>query len=151
MGNGSGTLRPGVLLLLASLAVVPPAAADSQADTTTGDAILLGSRTFDENCGKCHQPDGFGEAGLYPSLHDPALLDDRDRLIRTMLHGRSRPAGGVDDSPEALMPALDYLSNAEIVAVIAFITHSWGKETLMVTEQDVEAARAGLPGQQVAD
>ncbi len=150
MGNGSSILRHHLplLLLAASLAALPQAgasAANDRTGNTPEDVMVLGSRTFDQNCGKCHQPDGFGESGLYPSLHDPALLADREKLIRTMLHGRSGTGEGFGGSPQALMPALDYLTNAEIVAVIAFISSSWGAEKVVVSEQDVQAARARLP------
>ena len=37
----------------------------------------------------------------------------------------------------------DY-EDAEIVAIIAFITNSWGGEVLVVSEQDVQAARAAM-------
>ena len=146
MRNRAEARRAGRPLLVAVLAAVPLVAASAEDGRTPGEVVLLGSRTFDENCSKCHQPDGFGEPGLYPSLHDPALLDNPEKLIRTMLHGRSRPENGGEGSPQALMPALDYLTNAEIAAIIAFLSSSWGSGTVQVTEQEVQAARAGLAG-----
>jgi mono/diheme cytochrome c family protein len=110
-------------------------------------SIALGALAFADNCRKCHQIDGYGEEALYPSLHDPALLGDEQLLIKTILSGRS---GHVQDSElvtEPLMPALDYLTNAEIVAIIAFISNSWGTKVLVVTEDEVARARKSLrPG-----
>ena len=131
------------LTLLASvhllLAYAPGAlAADEQA---VRDSIALGALVFADNCRKCHQIDGYGEEALYPSLHQQDLLADRALLIQTILNGRmghqQTPAG----EPERLMPALNFLSNREIAALIAFISNSWGSEVVIVSEAEVQAAR----------
>lgn len=115
------------------------------------DSIALGALAFADNCGKCHQVDGYGERGLYPSLHKPALLADRTLLIQTILNGRQAHQPGQPGGTTRLMPALDFLSNREIAQIIAFISNSWGDGVVMVTEQEVEAARdaqfnGGQPG-----
>jgi mono/diheme cytochrome c family protein len=95
-------------------------------------------------CGKCHQIDGYGDEDLYPSLHDPDLLADRARLIRTILDGRlGHHEGEAGDT--RLMPALDFLTDEEIQAVIAFISNSWGNEVLVVSVEEIEAARGLSP------
>jgi mono/diheme cytochrome c family protein len=62
-------------------------------------------------------------------------------LIQTVLNGRLAHAESGDGSTQRLMPALDFLSNKEIAAIIAFISNSWGNEVVVVTEQEVEDAR----------
>lgn len=106
--------------------------------------IALGALAFSDNCEKCHQADGGGEQALYPSLHDATLLQDKTVLVQTILHGRSRSPAGDKEQPEPLMPSLDYLSNHEIVAIIAFISSSWGDKTLQVSESEVETARRSM-------
>ena len=103
------------------------------------DLVGLGALTFADNCMKCHQIDGYGEEALYPSLRDPKLLANKKLLIDTLLHGRSAPRrnGGEED----LMPPRDYLTDREISAIIAFISNTWGDELLLVTEEEVRAAR----------
>ena len=103
------------------------------------DLVGLGALTFADNCMKCHQIDGYGEEALYPSLRDPKLLANKKLLIDTLLHGRSAPRrnGGEED----LMPPRDYLTDREISAIIAFISNTWGDELLLVTEEEVKAAR----------
>jgi len=105
--------------------------------------IALGALAFADNCQKCHQIDGYGEEALYPSLHNPTLLADKTLLIRTILHGRT----GQDSTgaEERLMPSLDFLTDREIVAIIAFISNSWGPDVLLVTEDEVDQARRGAP------
>ena len=103
--------------------------------------IALGALTFADNCQQCHQLDGYGEAPLYPSLRDPVLLADGPRLIRTIIDGRTRHLQD-DGGAERLMPSLAFLSNAEIAAIIAFITNSWGDDVLSLSEAEVAAARS---------
>lgn len=105
------------------------------------DGIALGALAFTDNCKKCHQLDGTGEEELYPSLHDPMLLANKALLIKTVLDGRLVHHEEVSGGTVRLMPALDFLTNREIAAIIAFITNSWGKEVLMVTEEEVADAR----------
>ena len=112
-------------------------------------SIALGAMAFSENCQRCHQADGYGEEALYPSLHpslhpslqSEELLADRSLLIRTILDGRSRHQAGSADGAAPLMPSLDYLTDKEIVSIIAFISNTWGNDVLIVSESEVAAAR----------
>jgi mono/diheme cytochrome c family protein len=123
--------------LAALLASVAISATASEQDIRN--SIALGALTFADNCSTCHQLDGYGEEALYPSLHNPALLADKPLLIQTILHGRR---GHQDDGSDGqLMPSLDYLTDREIAAIIAFISNSWGSDVLLVTEEEIKAAR----------
>lgn len=126
------TLSIGTLFATLSLGAVA-------SEQETRDLVGLGALTFADNCKKCHQVDGYGEEALYPSLHDPALLANKKLLVETLLHGRSAPRrnGGEED----LMPALEFLTDREIAAIIAFISNTWGDEVLLVSEEEIKAAR----------
>ncbi|HEY8570704.1 cytochrome c [Microbulbifer sp.] len=105
----------------------------------TRNLVALGALAFADNCIKCHQIDGYGEEALYPSLRDPGLLANKPLLISTILHGRTGQQN--DGSEEPLMPSLDFLTDREIAAIIAFISNTWGGNVLLVTEDDVNEAR----------
>lgn len=108
-------------------------------------SIAMGALAFSDNCQACHQPDGYGEEGLYPSLHRPELLADRVALVRTILHGRVRTSGSpVSDEQrvDRLMPSFEFLSNDEIASIVAFITNSWSAGAQIVTSDEVESARS---------
>ena len=126
------SLSVGILFAAFSLGAV---ASEQEARHLVG----LGALTFADNCAKCHKIDGYGEEALYPSLRDPALLANKKLLIETLLHGRSAPRrnGGEED----LMPALEFLTDREIAAIIAFISNTWGDEVLVVSEEEIKAAR----------
>lgn len=121
------------------LAAVALCASASEQDIRDG--IALGALSFSDNCEMCHQLDGSGEEALYPSLHDPALLANKALLIKTVLDGRLGHQEKGTGGTVRLMPALDFLTNREIAAIIAFITNSWGMEVLVVTEEEVADAR----------
>ena len=124
--------------LAAVLAAVALQAAASEQGVRN--RVALGALVFAENCKSCHQIDGYGEEALYPSLRDATLLADERLLITTVLHGRlARGKDGAET--KRLMPSMDFLTNREIAAIIAFITNSWGAEVLMVTEERIESAR----------
>lgn len=125
--------------LLAASSLVSAAEPDLDA------RITLGEQTFTDNCRKCHQLDGYGEEALYPSLHRQRLLADKALLIQTLLHGRQAQGQSPKGEPAQLMPALDFLSNREIAALIAYISNSWGDEIVVVTEAEVQAARQASP------
>ncbi|MFV8782871.1 c-type cytochrome [Microbulbifer sp. SA54] len=126
------TISVGLLLAALSLRAV----AEEQ---DTRNLIALGALTFADNCIKCHQIDGYGEEALYPSLRDPKLLANKPLLIKTLLHGRT--AQLADGSEEPRMPSLDFLTDREIVAIIAFISNTWGNGVLLVSEKEISEAR----------
>jgi len=135
---------PARFLLATVLAAGAPYAGASEQEIR--DNIGLGALAFADNCRKCHQLDGYGEEELYPSLHDQALLANKSLLIRTILSGRLAHQETDSDGEVRLMPALDYLTDREIVAIIAFITNSWGDHVLVVTEAEVADARSEVAG-----
>jgi mono/diheme cytochrome c family protein len=136
-----------LLFVVATVVALLPAFPASASEQEIRNNIALGALSFADTCARCHQIDGYGEERLYPSLHSPQLLQDRSLLIQTILNGRNGHQGKGEGEGTTLMPSLSFLSDAEIVAIIAFITNSWGGEVLVVSEQEVKAARAAMgPG-----
>ncbi len=127
-------------LVATLLTLTMPATGSEQEIRNT---IALGALAFSDTCARCHRVDGYGEERLYPSLHNPQLLQDKTLLIQTILEGRKGHQQDVEGEV-TLMPSLNYLSDTEIVAIIAFISNSWGGEVLMVTQQEVRQARAEM-------
>ena len=139
-----GELRMRLLFVVATVVAILSAFPASASEQDIRNSIALGALSFADTCARCHRIDGYGEEHLYPSLHKPQLLQDSSLLIRTILNGRDGHRVKGEGEGSALMPLLSFLSDAEIVAIIAFITNSWGGEVLVVSEQDVQAARAAM-------
>ena len=94
----------------------PPAshAPDGEAD---------GRAVYERNCMVCHQPDGSGVPGMQPPLqHSPSLAHDPEDAIRRVVFGVLRDGKGPEPRSgyANIMPAMNYLSDAEVAAVLNY-------------------------------
>ncbi|MEQ8861047.1 MAG: cytochrome D1 domain-containing protein [Pseudomonadales bacterium] len=117
-----------------------PAAAVERIDDPTA-----GRDSYIAQCARCHQGDGAGIDGLYPSLRN---LDDdaagREAAIGTLLSGRV----GVFDvdgvTMDRVMPTHGYLGNETIAATLTYVFTEWGADATPVTTEEVAAIRLTL-------
>ena len=126
----------------ASTAVNAPASGSVSA--ARGYDAAKGNALFTANCAACHQANGEGLPGAFPSLKGNATINDADPTthIRAVLHGlQGRNVGGVVYSSP--MPAFgDTLSDADIANIIDYERSSWGNHGTPVTAERVAAERA---------
>ena len=110
---------------------------------TAGDASK-GQALFTANCAACHQANGEGLPGAFPSLKADAVVNDADptRHIDAVLKGLqgARVGGVVYSSP--MPPFGAALSDADVAAIIDYERSSWGNHGSPVTAQQVAAERA---------
>jgi cytochrome c oxidase cbb3-type subunit 2 len=120
------------------------APASSSASAALGYDPAQGKALFTANCAACHQANGEGLPGAFPSLKGNAAINDGDPTthIRAVLHGlQGVDVGGVVYSSP--MPAFgDMLGNAEIANIINYERSSWGNAGTRVTVEQVAAERA---------
>jgi cytochrome c oxidase cbb3-type subunit 2 len=105
---------------------------------------VKGRALFIANCAACHQANGEGLPGAFPSLKGNAAVNDADvtRHIRVVLHGGqgSNIGGVVYSSP--MPPFANTLSDADIANIIDYERSSWGNRGVPVTAKQVAAERA---------
>jgi mono/diheme cytochrome c family protein len=120
-------MRPFICLVLSCLALLLGLASAQNFDWQA-----LGDETYTQHCAACHQPNGEGVAGVFPSLvGSEVLLGDPQEVIRLVLHGRGA------------MPAFEtVLSDEQVAAVISHERNSWGNEAEPVTPEMVAEVRA---------
>jgi len=110
---------------------------------TAGDASK-GQALFTANCAACHQANGEGLPGAFPSLKADAVVNDADptRHIDAVLKGLqgARVGGVVYSSP--MPPFGAALSDADVAAIIDYERSSWGNHGSTVTVAQVAAERA---------
>ncbi len=118
---------------------VAPAAVASAAD---------GAAVYAETCTACHQPDGTGKPGEFPPLaNNPDLFLSPEFPALVALNGLAGPIDVGDAHVDGEMPSFDFLSDAEITAVVAYVRGKWGNAALApadlppLTADDVAAAR----------
>jgi mono/diheme cytochrome c family protein len=115
------------------------------------DPYTLGKRLFNENCAKCHQPDGLGLPGQYPPLvgSEWPLASGPARVIRIVLDGLNGPIT-VKGLPfnNSMTPWRDTFNDQQISAVITFVRtqKEWGHTASAVTPEEVAAIRQKTKG-----
>lgn len=104
-----------------------------------GVSDLDGEELYMMHCSACHQADGHGLAGAFPSLEDSDFVkaDDPEMLIKIILKG-------YDANPEyAIMtPFEDILSDEEISAIATYERENFGDGAPAVTIDKVAEIRS---------
>jgi len=121
------------------------AAAGTPVPPENATAGAEGATLYSNHCASCHQANGRGLAGVFPSLaNNPVVVaDDPAPHIATVLHGaQGRTIEGM--TYPAAMPAFaDQLTDAQIAAIVDHERSSWGNQAPKVTAKDVAAVRKG--------
>ena len=121
-------------------------AAVHAAETATGGMTQLmsdGEGLYNANCAACHQPTGQGLTGAFPPLaNSDYLMKDRSRAIATVIEGLSGEIEVNDQPFNAVMPGMGHLSDAEIAAILTYVTNSWGNEASAFNTDEVTKIRS---------
>jgi len=97
----------------------------ASAQTSDGMAI------FRDQCAVCHQAEGQGLRGQFPPLAGNGdIFLSRDFPARVVLFGLSGKIVVRGETIDSAMPPLDFLSDREVAAVVAFVRQSWGNAGL---------------------
>ena len=106
----------------------PLAAKTAAPEATTID----GRQVFTRNCAMCHQAEGQGLPGVFPPLAGSDYLmarakaDDRSELVGYVLNGKTGKITVNGNDYNGVMTPVAGLSDAEIAAVLSFVTSTWG-------------------------
>jgi mono/diheme cytochrome c family protein len=103
---------------LAALTLVAAAAAPALASAATPQALYM------DNCSACHQANGKGVKGAFPSLAGSPLVQGDAKAVT------------------AVVPAFkDDLNDADLAAILTYVRSSWGNTAAAVAAKDVAATR----------
>lgn len=113
-----------VLLTACSVAAAAVAGASAAAETP--------QEAYAAWCGRCHQFDGKGIPGLYPSLNGSVIVTaDAKLFARLVLDG-----GFANNA----MPAFrDVLSNQQAAEILSYIRTSWDNKASPITPAEIAA------------
>jgi len=96
-------------------------ASQGQAGAQDGAALYL------QHCAACHQPDGTGLAGAFPPLAKSSYIaEDPQALLTATVEGLSGSIVVNGETYNNVMPAMSYLSDEELVAILNYVRNSWG-------------------------
>jgi len=129
---------------LPAIAAGAAAAPAAQPPATPRLDAAKGKALFTANCAACHQANGEGLPGAFPSLKADAVVNDSDSTshIHTILQGSqgAKVGGVVYSSP--MPPFSGTLSDADIANIVNYERGSWGNHGTAVTVAQVAAERA---------
>jgi nitrite reductase (NO-forming) len=111
---------------------------------TDGDPVLqMGEGTFARICAACHLPTGLGVPGQFPPLaHSDYLASAaKEKIIGHLLHGLQGPLVVNGMAYNGQMPALNFLSDAEVAAVLTYARASFGNDLSRVNPDEVAKVR----------
>ncbi len=117
-------------------------AAPGGASTAGAAAVATdpGGRLYDGNCIACHQADGHGVPGVYPSLAGSSVADgDVTALARWVIEGE-RPAALPEGRYATRMPQFGWLQPADAAALFTYVRSHFGNHAPAVAADAVAAA-----------
>jgi mono/diheme cytochrome c family protein len=109
----------------------PPKSTAAAAPAATETKAIDGAAEFTAQCAACHQPNGEGVAGQFPPLagnHD--LFLSRTFPVMVVLAGLSGSIEVEGKTLNSTMPPLNYLSDAQVAAVLNYVRGAWGNDKL---------------------
>ena len=105
------------------------------AEWTMEIAMERGEAGYKTYCAACHQPGGEGLPPAFPALTGEGVSADKSKAgehLEVVVNGKAGTA----------MAAFDYLSDADLAAIVTYERNAWGNGTgQLVTPDDVKAAR----------
>ena len=137
----------GAALLALALLSAGPAAAQSKprprAKTAAPDPLAQGKKVYTQYCLTCHQADGGGVQSMNPPLTQTTyVLGDKARLVGIILHGFSERVEIKGETYNNVMPAHDFLTDAQIAGLLTYVRSSFGNKAGAVSAAEVQAVRA---------
>ena len=105
-----------------------------------------GAMLYEQACLPCHQPEGKGLAGVYPSLENSNwIAGNPERLIRIVLHGLTGPikVNGrlfLTETPTT-MPSFAGLTDEQIASLLTYLRSSFGNNAGNVSADSVRNVR----------
>jgi aldose sugar dehydrogenase len=136
-------LAHGLMGLAVSLAACSPSSSPSAPPPVPTAALrgADGARLYAGNCIGCHQQNGQGIPGVYPSLAaSPVVLGDPGPLAAWIVKGR-RPTVTPAGRYPTVMPQFAWLKPDDVAALLTYLRSSFGNHAPAV---DVDAVSRAL-------
>ena len=104
--------------------------------------VQPGAAIYKQYCLTCHQVNGSGVPGLNPPLRGTDWVNgDKVRLIGVLLNGLQN-AEVEGETYDNVMPAHDFLTNAQIADVLTYVRSNFGNKADAVLTDEVTVQRA---------
>lgn len=103
----------------------------------------LGEQLYGQVCQTCHQANGQGVPGVFPTLHDaPLAVNEKEKLVALILHGLEGKLVRDNGTYDAMMPPWESrLNDEELAAVATYVRQSFDNKASEVMAEDVTPIR----------
>lgn len=103
----------------------------------------LGEQLYGQVCQTCHQANGQGVPGVFPTLHNaPLVINEKEKLIGIILHGIEGELVRENGTYNAMMPPWENrLSDKELAAVATYVRQNFDNDASEVMAEDVIPVR----------
>lgn len=106
---------------------------DQKASMERGKAI------YETQCGSCHMAQGEGLPGVFPPLAGADYLQNKNRLVKTVLLGVRGPikVNGIEYNGE--MAGIS-LTDQEVSDLLNYVRNSWGNKGALIQPSEIQPA-----------
>lgn len=127
-----------------NLKAVSTASAKAASGTLTlNDQINAGKALYNGTCSVCHQANGAGMDGIFPTLVKSDYLNaDPMRSIGVVLNGLSGKVMVNGKEYNSVMPPMKQLNDDEVANILTYVLNSWDNKGGQIKTSDVKAERA---------
>lgn len=113
-------------------------APDEEEASIAGD----GEKVYKQYCMACHQANGQGVQGMYPTLiGTDYVVGDKERLIGIILNGMEGEIEVKGETFNNIMPSHNFLSDQEVADVLTYIRQMGENDASEVTPDEVKSVR----------
>jgi len=118
-----------------------PPPAEEAASPDEAPAGVDGKAAYATNCAGCHQPEGQGMPGAFPSLKgNPVLVKDATYPALVVLFGLQGKIEVNGAGYDGAMPPLGHLDNATVAALVNYLLQEFNEELLPGDFKPLDAA-----------
>lgn len=105
-----------------------------------------GKVLYTTHCLPCHQANGQGVPGMYPSIVDTKWVNgDNEALISIVLHGMDEEISVNGETFNTIMAPLPHLNDQEVSDVLNYIRLRFGSSKEKVEPEQVKKVRNMVP------
>lgn len=108
---------------------------DEVEDNLQKEIGVAGRRVYELYCAACHQRNGEGVAGRFPSIKGSAKIQDKESLLTVILSGQNTT------DYEIQMPPHDFLNDEEVAGLSTYILQEFGNMSDSISSREVNQVR----------